>query len=235
MEKALPHNHGTLSKNIQADMPLETTFNKVADLFKLMSDVRRIQIFWLLCHCEECVTNISAIFEISSPAVSHHLKLLKTAGLVISRREGKEVYYTSAKTPYTEVLHSMTEKVLEVACPLKEAFEEEKNYTSFVGTVNEVQRLLTENLNKRYTIEELSQIFHINTTTLKTEFKRVFGSPIATYMKEYRVKKAVEYLRSKDMSIGEISLAVGYENPGKFTKVFKEITGILPKDYRKRK
>ena len=38
--------------------------------------------------------NISAMVEMSSPAVSHHLKLLKSANLITSRREGKEVYYS---------------------------------------------------------------------------------------------------------------------------------------------
>ena len=42
--------------------------------------------------CEECVLNISAMLEMSSPAVSHHLRPLKNSGLIVSRREGKEVY-----------------------------------------------------------------------------------------------------------------------------------------------
>ena len=42
--------------------------------------------FWLLCHCEECVINIVALVEMSSPAVSHHLKQLRSGGLITSRR-----------------------------------------------------------------------------------------------------------------------------------------------------
>ena len=53
----------------------------------------------------------------SSPALSHHLKLLKACGLITSRREGKEVYYRAAENAQANALHHMTEDVAEIACP----------------------------------------------------------------------------------------------------------------------
>ena len=79
----LPHDHGHLSGELRLEMPKSETFETISDLMKMMSDGKRIQIFWLLCHCEECVINISALMDASSPVVSHHLKLLKTAGLIL--------------------------------------------------------------------------------------------------------------------------------------------------------
>jgi len=230
---ALPHNHGHLSNHLLSEMPKTETFDTVSDMLKLLSDSKRIQIFWLLCHCEECVINISALLEMSSPAVSHHLKLLKTGGLVISRREGKETYYTVAKTPRSEVLHHMIERIVEVACPAREAFEESSGYDSQIQTVNAVHDFLIADLSKRHTIEALSQTFHINRTTLKMTFKTVFGKSIAAYMKEYRIKKAAELLKGSNKSISQIACEVGYENQSKFTQAFKSIIGLLPKDYRK--
>ena len=85
----LPHNHGQDLSEILALLPNTDDFQIVAELFKLLSDCSRLRIFWLLCHCEECVINLSAIMDMSSPAVSHHLKQLKAAGLITSRRDGK--------------------------------------------------------------------------------------------------------------------------------------------------
>lgn len=231
----LPHNHGDISIFLQSSLLQSNTFDTVSDLFKLISDSKRVQIFWLLCHCEECVINLSSLFDISSSAVSHHLKLLKTAGLIISRRDGKEVYYTAAKTQRTQVLHNMIEQIIEVSCPFDKTFKESKNYDSQIETINKIHDFLICDLKKRYTIEELSVKFHINQTTLKTVFKTVFGKSISAHMKEHRINEAIEQLTHTDKSIAEISLLVGYESQSKFTKAFKEITGILPKDYRKQK
>ena len=99
--------------------------------------------------------------------------------------------------------------------------------------VNEAHEMLISNLKKRYTIEELSSKFHINQTTLKAVFKTVFGQSVAAYMKEYRIKRAMEYLIQSDKTISEIAYEVGYESQSKFTQAFKSVTGVLPKDYRK--
>lgn len=98
-------------------MPSAGDFQTVADILKQLGDGSRIRIFWLLCHCEECVINLSAMVEMSSPAVSHHLKQLKVGGLIVSRREGKEVYYKAAETQRAQLLHRVIEELVEIACP----------------------------------------------------------------------------------------------------------------------
>ena len=67
-----------------------------------------------------CVGNISAMMDMSSPAISHHLRALKASGLIVSRREGKEVYYRAADTAQARLLHQMIERVMEIACPEEE-------------------------------------------------------------------------------------------------------------------
>ncbi len=113
----LPHDHGGDVEHVVEHMPKTESFQIVSDIFKLMDDNSRIRIFWLLCHCEECVINISALVDMSSPAVSHHLRQLKNGGLITSRREGKEVYYRAADTPQSRLLHHVIEELVEITCP----------------------------------------------------------------------------------------------------------------------
>lgn len=113
----LPHNHGQRIEHELEHMPKVEEFQTVSDIFKQLGDGSRIRIFWLLCHCEECVINISALVEMSSPAVSHHLKQLKASGLIVSHRNGKEVYYKAAGTKQAELLHHMIEKLVKISCP----------------------------------------------------------------------------------------------------------------------
>ena len=113
----LPHDHGQTIEQELDQMPSVENFQTVADIFKQLGDGSRIRIFWLLCHCEECVINLSSMVNMTSPAVSHHLKQLKAGGLILSRREGKEVYYKAAETEQAQLLHHMIEHLVEIACP----------------------------------------------------------------------------------------------------------------------
>ena len=118
-EVHLPHQHsdeGTM-RELQESVETIGSFQTVADVFKQLSDSSRVRIFWLLCHCEECVINLSSLMDMSSLAVSHHLNKLRTSGLIVSRREGKEVYYKAADTPESQTLHETIEHVMEIACP----------------------------------------------------------------------------------------------------------------------
>ena len=115
--KTLPHDHGQTFEHMPDQIPNPEDFQIVADLFKQMSDQSRIRIFWLLCHCEECVINISSLVEMSSPAVSHHLRQLRAGGLITSHRQGKEVYYKASDNRQAQLLHLFIEQIMEVACP----------------------------------------------------------------------------------------------------------------------
>ena len=113
----LPHDHNQPIEWAPERIPSVDDFQTVADIFKQLGDGSRIRIFWLLCHCEECVVNLSAMVNMSSPAVSHHLRQLKAGGLITSRREGKDVYYRATLTQQAQLLHHMIEDLVEIACP----------------------------------------------------------------------------------------------------------------------
>ena len=116
----LPHDHGQKLEQELGKVPRVEDYQTVAEIFKQLGDGSRIRIFWILCHCTECVINLSSMVEMSSPAVSHHLRQLKASGLIVSRREGKEVYYRAADTPQARMLHRMIEEMVEIACPSAE-------------------------------------------------------------------------------------------------------------------
>ncbi len=226
----LPHDHGEEQNHTAAMRELlrdEGHFQRIADIFRQLGDPSRIRIFWLLCHCEECVVNIADMVDMSSPAVSHHLRVLKDSGLLDSRRDGREVYYRAADAPQSRLLHEMIEQVMDVACP---QWREEAEQ---VKIIREIHDHLTEHMEQRMTIEELSHRYLINPTTLKTVFKEVYGNSLAAHMKEHRMEKAAALLRETDMSVAEIAGQVGYESQSKFTAAFKEQFGQLPTAYRR--
>lgn len=113
----LPHHHSDNTAAVLRELPHNETIQTVAEAMKQLGDPSRLRIFWLLCHCEECVINIASATEMTSPAVSHHLRLLKNAGLIVSRRDGKEMYYRAADNPVADKLHHTIEEIARISCP----------------------------------------------------------------------------------------------------------------------
>jgi ArsR family transcriptional regulator len=65
----------------------------LADRFKALADPTRVAIVNRLAQAETCVCDLTAIFELSQPTISHHLKVLRDAGLVESTRRGTWAFY----------------------------------------------------------------------------------------------------------------------------------------------
>ena len=158
----LPHYHGeepSHTKVIRALLDNTDTFTSLADIFRQLGDASRIRIFWLLCHCEECVVNIAAMLNMSSPAVSHHLRTLRDSGLLMTRRDGKEVYYHAADTAQARLLHEMIEQVMDVACP------QWRSEAQQVQLIRQIHDYLLTHMEQRITIEELTHHYRIKPTT----------------------------------------------------------------------
>ena len=73
-------------------------------VFAAVADGRRRRILELLGERERSAGEIAAAFEVSWPAISRHLRLLREAGLVRERREGRERLYTLERARIREVL-----------------------------------------------------------------------------------------------------------------------------------
>lgn len=228
-EYTLPHDHGRGSAEaLRRSLSEIGEFRAASGLFSLLADESRVKIFWLLCHSEECVTNIASLTDMTGPAVSHHLQKLRAAGLLECRRDGKETYYRAADTELAGLLHVTAESVMRLACPVN------SGQGSAEETVRAVHDYMSENLDRMITIDELALKFNINTTTLKQTFKKVYGTSVAAHMRMHRMEKAAQLLRETDKSINDIALSVGYKSMSRFALVFKEEYGTAPTDYRKK-
>lgn len=247
----LPHDHGEEQNHTAAMQELlrdGAHFQNIADIFRQLGDPNRIRIFWLLCHCEECVMNLSALVGMSSPAASHHLRQLKDSGLIVSRRVGKEVYYRAADTEVAQLLHQIIERTVEVTCPQSDSQLvsgaphlpplDQHDYCGScpaeqLEVIRQVHRFLTEHLDSRITIEQLSRQFLMNPSTMKELFKEVYGSSIAAHIRQHRMERASALLLESDDSVAQVARTVGYESQSKFTSEFKKAFSMLPTEYRR--
>ena len=113
------HDHSLELEKIIEKIPSYDEAKKLADTLQVLSDPTRIRILWILCHTNECVTDIGIAIGMSAPAVSHHLKLLKQLNLIKNNKVGKEMQYTIADTPEAKLIHKYIEDMLQISCPKK--------------------------------------------------------------------------------------------------------------------
>lgn len=93
-ECAAVHNE-TINK-VRKLMPAEETLYDLAELFKVFGDTTRVKILCALFESEMCVCDIAQLLSMTQSAISHQLRVLKSAKLVKNRKEGKTVFYSLA-------------------------------------------------------------------------------------------------------------------------------------------
>ena len=77
----------------QCNLPDENEMADLAELFKVFGDSTRIRILFTLFDNEQSVTDIAEALNMTTSAVSHQLRILKTNKLIDSRRDGKQIFY----------------------------------------------------------------------------------------------------------------------------------------------
>ena len=75
-------------------MPDEHTFNRLANLYKLIGDTTRCRILFALDKKEMCVCDLANVLNMTKSSISHQLAVLRRSEVVRCRKSGKEVYYT---------------------------------------------------------------------------------------------------------------------------------------------
>ena len=98
--------------------------------------------------------------------------------------------------------------------------------------IKEMERFLTENLDHRFTLEELSAKFGLSVNAVRRCFAGVFGDSVAVYMKRIRMEQAKRRLSGGTETIAAISASLGYDNPSKFAAAFRSFTRLSPQMYR---
>ena len=86
--------HEDIVVRVKDKLPAEETLYDLAELFKVFGDTTRIKIICALFESEMCVCDLSCLLNMTQSAISHQLRVLKSARLVKFRREGKVVYYS---------------------------------------------------------------------------------------------------------------------------------------------
>ena len=99
--------------------------------------------------------------------------------------------------------------------------------------VADTRRYMEEHLDEPLTIPALSRRSCLSATTFKTGFRRLYGLPVHAWLRQRRMERAAELLRSSPLSVLEVAQSVGYGSASQFTAAFRQQYGVPPARYRK--
>ena len=187
-------------------------------------------------------------FKVAMPSVSVDLNQLsekfgnREKPFVIRKNEAVERIFSDLynvpseiRTDYFRI--KITELLIRLSMVKAEEQNEEKPYfySGQIEKIKAMHEIMVSDLSKSYTLDELSAEFGMSLSMLKSCFKGVYGSPVYSYMREYRMNYAASLLvQDNHVKINEIAALVGYDNPSKFSAAFRDTMGVTPLEYRKR-
>jgi len=91
------------------------------------------------------------------------------------------------------------------------------------------------NMSRHFTIGELSETFQVSPTQLKKSFRNVYGNSVYAYVRTQKMLSAARLLQETDRTVLDIAGECGYDNGSKFSKAFREVMGMTPRDFRNHK
>ena len=98
--------------------------------------------------------------------------------------------------------------------------------------VSSVQAYISAHYGEQLSLDQLAQQFYLSSSYLSRLFKRETGTTLTTYLQNVRIEAAKNLLRTTALKSYEVAERVGINDPVYFSRIFKKITGLKPKDYR---
>lgn len=98
--------------------------------------------------------------------------------------------------------------------------------------IHEALNFMEHNFQNDISVEDVAAVCGLNRSYFGKIFKQAVGKSPQEFLLSYRMAKAAELLKLTQLSIGDISQAVGYENQLHFSRTFKNIYGMSPREWR---
>ncbi|ANS75636.1 AraC family transcriptional regulator [Paenibacillus yonginensis] len=128
--------------------------------------------------------------------------------------------------------HDYFRSLQQLLFSLNEYIKEIRSAHSENGDMKEAVDYIEHNYYRPLNMAMVSNHVSLNYSYFSEAFKAYTGESFVTYLKKVRIRKAKELIGTSELKLSEISSAVGFENTRHFSRVFKELEGVSPVEYR---
>ncbi len=140
---------------------------------------------------------------------------------------GEQADYCAFKV--LELLYLLSRQGLSVSAAPRSAYYDSRQ----IQVTHQVHDYMLSHLDEHLTIPGLSSRFHVSSTLLKSCFRQLYGCPLHTCLRQERLRRGAELLRTTSLPIAEVSAQVGYGSVSQFGAAFRQEFGVSPSQYRK--
>lgn len=178
---------------------------------------------------------VQKLLENSRFALEIHGKIKQN---IIERLRG--MYAESAPQRLVSLLDilikiSESNEIVQVlSCKYEESQHQEIFKSREASRINTVFEYILNNYNREIYVHEIADKLHMSKASFSRYFKHHTRKTFSDYVTELRISHACKLLMIDDQNISQISFDSGFENLSNFYKHFRRITGIIPKEYRRR-
>lgn len=223
-------------EDIAKDKPLKNVFN--LSLFK--EDIRKAYAEFNEKALYDIFTSIMELFE-SQP--THYVQALDAAGNILYLSlsllaNGEQIVseiFKDKKNGYRS-LYELTNvgQILEWLTLFRDGLCESfkiynKDYKNHI--VTQVKKYINEHVEKKLTLNKVAEVFNISPNYLSILFSRYNDIGFNDYMNACKIEKAKEMMGTGEYKVYEISDFLSFESAFYFSRVFKKVVGISPRDY----
>ena len=99
--------------------------------------------------------------------------------------------------------------------------------------IHQIKQFIREHSHKDISLHILAQRVNLSPIYISKMFKEKLGINYIDFLTECRIENAKKLLNDPELSLKEITFEIGYHEPNYFSKVFKKMCGVSPKEYRK--
>lgn len=100
--------------------------------------------------------------------------------------------------------------------------------------VHDIRTFLDANYHREVSLQDIAERFHLSRENVSRKFKQVTGENLSDYVATLRIEKAKQLLANPSVRLSQIAEMVGIQDEKYFSRVFKKMTGLSPREYRKR-
>lgn len=124
----------------------------------------------------------------------------------------------------TSLAHFMGELNFQKTSPVRQASATEANVRKTIS-------FMRQNLSQNLTLDELAEYARLSVPHYTSVFRKQTGMPPIKFFLQLKMRKAAELLSNQDRKVKDVALQLGIEDPYYFSRQFKQIIGISPKQY----